>query len=187
MDSRAGELASRMTIQSARVVFEAWWEAVPDEPGVYAVFLDEGAEFYDRARNGAFTWSSVKLGDLMLVNIGSTTRMTLRRRINHHLFGDSRVSSLRRSLAALFGPREMTPCGRPGAFSYHLGEWEGWITDFLVEYGHFGWMPSENPAKEEFELIRRHMPPLNIKGLEQTPFAQHLLQLRREWADAARL
>ena len=44
-------------------------------------------------------------GDMVLANVGSTTRMTLRRRINHHIFGDSRVSSLRRSIAALFGLR----------------------------------------------------------------------------------
>ena len=123
---------------------------------------------------------------MVLANIGSTTRMTLRRRINHHIFGDSRVSSLRRSIAALFGPAEMTPIGKPGACSYHFGDGEGWITDFLVEYATFGWCGSIEPAKEEFELIRRFQPPMNIKGLEGTSNAQHLLQLRQEFADAAR-
>ena len=50
----------------------------------------------------------------------------------------------------------------------------------------FGWCGSTEPAKEEFELIRRYQPALNIKGLEGLPSAQRLLQLRRECADAAR-
>ena len=182
----SSDLGARMTFRSAREIFESWWHLVPEEPGLYVLLLDQGKEYNDRVHKWQFPTVAMQAGDMVLANIGSTTRMTLRRRINHHIFGDSRVSSLRRSIAALFGPAEMTPVGRPGSFSYHLGDWEGWITDFLVEYGTFGWCGSDHPAKEEFELIRCHQPPLNIKGLEQTPAAQHLLQLRRGCADAAR-
>ena len=175
-----------MTFRPAREIFESWWNLVPEEPGIYCVLLDQGKEYNDRVLKWSFPTVAMHAGDMVLANIGSTTRMTLRRRINHHIFGDSRVSSLRRSIAALFGPTEMKPIGRPGAFSYHLGDWEGWITDFLVEYATFGWSSSNEPAKEEAELIRRHQPPLNIKGLERTAIAQHLLQLRRGCADAAR-
>ena len=183
----SSELGTRMTFAPARQIFESWWHLVPDEPGIYCVLLDQGKEYNDRVQKWKFPTVAMHAGDMVLANVGSTTRMTLRRRINHHIFGDSRVSSLRRSIAALFGPAEMTPVGKPGAFNYHFGEGgEGWITDFLVEYGMFGWCGSTEPAKEEFELIRRYQPALNIKGLEGLPSAQRLLQLRRECSDAAR-
>ena len=180
------ELGDRMTILPASEIFEGWWHVVPSEAGIYALFLDAGKEYFDRC-NKRFRVRPVVVGQTVLVNIGSTTKMTLRRRINHHLFGDSRVSSLRRSMAAVFGPPWIKPCGRPGGFHYHLGDGEAWLTDFMIEYGHFGWCTSPAPAREEFDLIRRYEPILNIKGLEHLPHAQQLLKMRREWADAARL
>ena len=179
-----------MTVSSARDFSARWWEAAPARKGVYTLMLNGGDRLlkrcgYSRIADRAPTF----LGDgLLLANIGSTTKLDLSTRLNHHLWGDSRVSSLRRTIAVLWAPTWMRPVGQPGHPSFHFGDrGEAWITRFLQRYGHFGWWSSEQPAREEFELIARHAPMLNIKGLERSGWTQHLLGLRRRWADAARV
>ena len=179
------ELMLGMTIARASAVAEAWWEFVPEVPGIYAVLLDRGEDLLRRCGYPEVCDDPAPLiGDKLLANIGMTRRLNLRRRINHHLYGDSRVSSLRRSIAILFGPPQLVPVGKPGTNTYHFGSWEEWITEFLLDNASFAWRPSKTPAQEEFSLIRQFRPLLNIKGLEQGAFAQHLTGRRQEWADA---
>ena len=177
-----------MTVSSARDFSARWWEAAPASKGVYTLMLSDGDRLLDRCGYSHIAERAPTfLSDgLMLANVGSTTKLDLSRRLNHHLWGDSRVSSLRRSIAVLWAPRWMRPVGQPGHPSFHFGhKGEAWITRFIQRHDHFGWWPSERPAREEFELIARHEPMLNIKGLERSSWAQHLLGLRRRWADAA--
>ena len=187
MNGRVG--GRSVTMMWARDFAARWWDAATAVPGVYAVLADRANGLLRRCRYLDFCETPPpRIQGRLLLNIGSTSRMDLGRRLNHHLWGDSRRSSLRRTLAVLWSPCWVLPHGEPGMPSFHLGDrGEDWATDFLLSHAHFAWWPSEEPAHEEAALIAEHTPITNLKGLERLPWTQRVLGLRRSWADAAQV
>lgn len=187
MEQRILHPKMNFTVRSARDIAAEWW-TLPEDAGVYGLLFRDGAAWLDACGYGTFSQRKPALIDgYELLSVGSTTRLNLQKRISHHVFGDSRVSSLRRTVGALFGGAVgLRPYGDPGVCNFRFDdEGEAWLTNFLIDNALFAFRHSPEPAVEEMWLIKRHKPPFNIQGLERTRFAKHLLALRREMADEA--
>lgn len=180
-------LGASFCVRSASDIAAEWW-TLPEVPGVYGLLLRHESDWREVCAYHSFSQRKPAMIDgFDLVNVGSTTRLNLQKRISHHVFGDSRVSSLRRTVGALFGGAVgIRPYGDPGVCNFRFDdEGEAWLTNFLSDNALFAFRHSPEPAVEEMRLIKRHKPPFNIQGLERTRFAKHLLALRREMADEA--
>ncbi len=170
-------------VRPTRDIAREWW-TLPEVKGIYGVLFPEAARLLSECGYPEFTRRRpVEISGHALLCIGSTTRLNLQTRITHHVFGDSRLSSLRRTLGVLFGREAgLRPYGSPGRPNFHFGEGELWLTEFIAAHTLFAFRPSSAPACEENGLIKRHRPPFNIKGLEHTAFARHVSGLRQAMA-----
>lgn len=181
------ESESKVTVWNAASIM-AGRRVLPETKGVYAFLCARdssllGEAGYDRYGDVAVPM----LAGHAVLNIGSTARLTLRERVDHHLYGDSRRSSLRRTIGTVFGDAAgLKAKGQSGYHAFYFGDGEPWITDFFRENTYVAFRPSDDPYAEEWDLIKRLKPPFNIKGLEDVPFAQRLRRLRREMANSAR-
>lgn len=151
--------------------------SLPDDPGIYVLQLV-------RREPVLAAWGVEPAGSLAgpersILYLGLTERMGVARRVQHHLVGDSRQSTFRRSLGVLLADKLRllsVPTPRKRYFHYGPGEerLSGWISDHVT----VGYKPLERGREEERELIREMAPALNIDIQRSRPMSRVLMALR---------
>lgn len=161
------DLLLRMTCEIAEDI-----SSVPERPGVYVMFwscpryTDE-----DTVEAGPFRF------DLIPLYTGATAD-SLRLRIKRHIFGDTRVSTLRASLGlilrAQLGLRAI-PIPKKRYFYF---EPEQRLTNWIVSNTAVGYCEADNPFTVEKAMLINQAGLLNIQGCDPTPLTRRLQMLR---------
>ncbi len=165
-------------------------DRVPDAGGVYAVLVANADEFLR-----PYGYFELEPRPLLTVDgrqvlyLGSTGR-SLQKRLCEHLFGDSRLSTLRMTLGCLLLEEiGLTVLGTLGQTYFHFGDDEARLTNWMCEHLAIGFLETETPLDDEKALIGLTNPPLNIAGRKSHPFARALMDRRSDlssrWIDSA--
>lgn len=143
---------------------------VPDPPGVYAFYADDLPEAlvpFAPASAGPTTLYVGQTGD----------RLNLR--IEHHLFRDARVSTLRGSLGLLVQDALGLELVRlPGTRQFCFTD-EQPLTDWLRHHTRVAFAVSEHPSQTEAAWLAIEPGLLNIKGCPPTPLTAEIREMRR--------
>ncbi len=155
---------------------------VPKCPGIYAVFLRDGADL-----------KNVPLGQGKLIYIGIASNSLFKR--SHFRHPASSSSTLRRSLGALEVVQGLRPRPRghgksPEDFTHYWFDGSGeadlscWMTTYL-QLRYTCHPPKDKLGEIEKTLIRERSPVLNIQNADHK-FVPQLLKLRSRFAKCAK-
>jgi hypothetical protein len=149
--------------------------SLPEEPGVYLMFFNGGRKFLEQS--GYFEYERAEpmsVGGREHLYTGSTG--VLRRRLQHHLLGRSRVSSLRKTLLAAEVMLASLSC--TGTEACEVGVSEIRLTNWLMANTTVGYILSDRPLELEQRILRTTPSPLNIKERKSKPYARWLCFMR---------
>jgi hypothetical protein len=155
--------------------------SLPQAPGVYVWCFRQappGVPSSDCLSHGG--WPMLYVGISPDGRSRPGSRQGLRSRIRHHLGGNAKGSTLRRTLGILLSGQSGFPLRRVGSGKRmtltHLGE--QWLDRWLDENALLFWRTVEQPWLLEDEIIRNVSCPLNLRGNEKHPFNTVLRGLR---------
>lgn len=146
-------------------------EGVPRAPGVYA--------FYARDLPDALAPFATAGRELNTLYVGQTND-DLSKRIEHHLFRDARVSTLRGSLGLLAQVAfELELIRIPGQ-RYFCFRDETPITEWLAQHALIGYSVQANPIASEAAWLAIQPGLLNLNGCPSTLLSEKIRLLRRD-------
>lgn len=112
--------------------------------------------------------------------VGCAFGTSIRQRVGHHLFGDSRKSTLRQSLGVCLAAKlRLKAVGVHGRSGFHFGDGEIRLSAWIQAHLSFTFQISGRPIELERSLMKAHHPPFNIKEREWDPFARQLSAARQ--------
>ena len=150
---------------------------LPETAGVYlAYFRHEAGLLAATQQIHHSNDLPTKLGEFDLLYLGASED-SIRGRILSHLKGDSRVSSLRRTVGVLL--REQLSLSLRGAdrANFHFGDGEARLSGWIVENSAFAFIETKDAFRLEKFLIQMLGPPLNLSHRRRHPFARTIIQL----------
>jgi hypothetical protein len=157
-------------------------DRIPDVPGVYAALFPQGIELL--ARWGYFSLDSrppSTIDDHPGLDVGMTAKLGIAQRIDNHIRGDARVSSLRMSLGALLRKRlRLSAVTAPRKTYFHFGDGEARLSSWMADNVLIGIHACDDPATLERSLIHDGVFPLNITDRRAHPFSRQLVAKRRD-------
>lgn len=144
-------------------------KAVPRDPGVYA--------FYAKDLPQALASFSAPSHGLTTLYVGQTGD-SLNRRIEHHLFRDARVSTLRGNLGLLVQAAMGLELIRiPGQRHFCFRD-EAPISAWLAQHTLVGFSVLDNPTESEAAWLALDPGLLNIKGRSPTALSENICEMR---------
>jgi hypothetical protein len=160
---------------------------IPEAPGVYfAYFRSDATLLGTVAQLHPSTDRPARLNDFELLYLGASGK-SVRDRILKHLKGDSRVSSLRRTIGVLKKDDLCIALHDPGQTAFHFGNGEPRLSAWMAQNSAFDFIPTKVPFRLEKSLIQLLGPPLNLSHRRHHPVARaimkELCRLRAEQAN----
>lgn len=110
---------------------------------------------------------------------GEDSSGNLKKRLETHLEGTARRSTLRYSLGALLDDELHLEVVPEGEKKLSFGDTEPALTKWIREHGHVAWMEHEKPWEIEEGLIHLLHPPLNLAKNPENPFRKILKKKRK--------
>jgi hypothetical protein len=150
---------------------------LPETAGVYlAYFRHEAGLLAATQQIHRSDDLPTKLGEFDLLYLGASED-SIRGRILKHLKGDSRRSSLRRTVGVLLREQLSLSLCEAKRANFHFGDGEVRLSRWLVENSAFAFIETEDAFRFEKFLIQKLGPPLNLSHRRRHPFARTIMQL----------
>jgi hypothetical protein len=163
-------------------------DLLPEGPGIYAALFPDGVELLAR-------WSYFEFDSKMpstidghpILYAGMTKKLGIAHRVDNHVRGDSRVSSLRMSLGSLLhkGLR-LRATTAPRKTYFHFSDGEDRLSAWMASNVLFAIHPCDDPGTLEKTMIQDGVFPLNITDRRAHPFSRHLMAKRHGVVAGAR-
>lgn len=152
--------------------FDRALEVLPDAPGTYVFYVSAGLMLPE-----PMNLLAALQGDVVLY-VGMTED-SLRRRIEQHLFRDSRVSSLRGNFGLLMQNTLGLELIRTPGKRHFCFRNEAPITDWIAQHARLGFSESVNPAQTEADWLALAPGLLNVGGRPRTILTEKIRALRK--------
>lgn len=152
-------------------------QAVPDQPGVYAVLLDGGERLLDdlglpRQPGDRLPWQEVGCDHVYTGEAGG-----IRSRLLDHLVGDVERSNLRQSLLSLRWSLASLDAGSPAG---NLENMEADLTRMFQDRGVVAFRTCPLPGEVEAHLLGVYRSPLNVQRADPpVEVTRHLRRVRK--------
>ena len=159
-----------------------------DDGGVYLVFFRSGQSLLQMT-----DFYSLRPAPLLTVDgaplcyVGSSD--SVRRRMRCHMYGDSRKSNLRVTVASILADDlSLTGWATGRARACHFGAaGEDALTKWFKENAIVRFLETPDFVQLEANLIKVLRPPFNIAGLRSDEYARHMMSLRQRFGFSAGL
>jgi hypothetical protein len=172
-----GKVKFAMLIAASQLDYDL--NAVPASAGVYFVYIREDASLL--CSDAPAFWQSetpVRCDGHQLVYLGASGQ-SVRARVKCHLRGDSRVSSLRKTLGGLLLRELCLSPYRSSRTRFHFADGEERLTEWICRNTAYDFIENPDAFGLEKFLIQSLRPPFNITHRRHTPVAKDLM--RANW------
>jgi hypothetical protein len=150
-----------------------------DVRGVYGIFFAEEERVLERCGYLDFDdRMPVVVDGAHLLYVGASVD-PLRRRVLSHLTGNTKGSSLRMTLGALFADDlDLDPISNPRRNYYEFGFGENRLSDWIIGNTSVGFYASDDPYGAERRILTSVAVPLNIDWRKKHRYSRFLMNLR---------
>jgi hypothetical protein len=149
---------------------------VPESAGVYLAYFRHEAGLL--AATQKFYHSDdlpTKLGEFDLLYLGASEE-SIRGRILKHLKGNSRMSSLRRTVGVLLREQLSLSLCEADRTNFHFGDGEARLSRWIAENSAFAFIETHDAFRLEKFLIQMLGPPLNLSHRRRHPLARTIMR-----------